>query len=94
MVILQLEAQLAFSALTAPGAAAVEEQLEAQLLEQSAFSALTAPGAAEADLQQPSVPQQAVVPPEAPGEVVLLLLQPTKVAARVTAAMVKSVRIG
>ena len=71
----------------APGAAV--EQLEAQL----DFSALTAPGAADADLQQPSVPQQAAAPPEAPGEVVLLLLQPTRVAASETAAIVRKVRM-
>ena len=80
----QLLAQEAFSPLTAPGAAALE-QLLAQLLAQD--SEPTAPGAAEADLQQPSVPQQAAVPPEAPGEAVLLLLQPTSRAATVRAAI-------
>ena len=87
-LVAQLLAQSALSALTAPGAA-VFEQLEAQLLAQLDFSALTAPGAAE----EVQLPQQAASP-VAPGDAVLLLLQPTRVAARVTAAMVKKVRMG
>jgi predicted NACHT family NTPase len=62
-------AQLAFSLLTAPGAAVVIlSQLLAQELEQLAFSEPTAPGAAEADLQQPSVPQQAAFSAASPQE--------------------------
>ena len=82
----QLLAQEAFSPLTAPGAAVLE-----QLLAQD--SEPTAPGAAEADLQQPSVPQQAAVPPEAPGDAVLLLLQPTSRAATESAAIERVVFI-
>ena len=100
---------VAFSLLTAPGAAVLLVQLEAQELEQLAFSEPTAPGAAEADLQQPSVPQQAAFSAALPQEpqqaapswlwpltapgAVLLLLQPTRAVASESAAMVKSVRI-